>query len=92
MEDPHFSGPHTVRLTSFGPNDAGFGVVVETGARCFVSKHFVDHFDLCEDDEVRVMLQENPDPNRAVHTPYAVKYVYPTQPPLPLRSENDAAT
>lgn len=79
IDDPHLNGPHRVRLDSFGPNDAGFGIVIATGARCFVSNHFVEHFDLVEDDEITVRLQVNTNDRAASRTPYEVKYVYPSE-------------
>lgn len=79
IEDPHLNGPHRVRLTTFGPNDAGFGFVVATGARCFVSNHIVEHFDLVEDDEITAQLQVNTNDRAVSRTPYEVKYVYPAE-------------
>jgi len=77
MIDPHVNGPHKVKIINFGPNDAGFGIVVSTGASCFVASRIVEHFDLVEGDEITVQLQVNANERAVSRTPYEVKYVYP---------------
>lgn len=77
--DPHLTAPSTVRLVAVGPNHAGFGLVTKTGARCFVSNHFIRQFDLKIGTEFSAQLQPNMDQEHAHRTPYEVKFVYGVQ-------------
>lgn len=77
--DPHLAAPSTVRLMAMGPNHAGFGLVTKTGARCFVSNHFIRQFDLEIGTEFSAQLQPNMDEEHAHRTPYEVKFVYGVQ-------------
>lgn len=77
--DPHLTAPSTVRIVAMGPNDAGFGLVINTGARCFVSNHFIRQFDLSLDTVFSAQLQPNMDKEHAHRTPYEVKFVYGVQ-------------
>lgn len=77
--DPHLTAPSMVRIVAMGPNDAGFGLVTKTGARCFVSNHFIRQFDLTLGTMFSAQLQPNMDKEHAHRTPYEVKFVYGVQ-------------